>query len=85
MRTISIIFATLFFLGGCSAKPEPCIPTVQYVEVKVPVVQKLKRPKRPKIEDYASLPEYVQAVKAYVRRLEVTIDGTDDSKRKKTQ
>ena len=77
MKIISLLLLSLFIIG-CATKELPCNPivTIEYVEVKVPVIQELKRRQRPNIEEYASIPEYVKALTAYTRLLEVTIDGT---------
>ena len=77
MKIINLLFLSLF-ITGCATKELPCNPIVaiEYVEVKVPVLQELKRRQRPQSEDYASIPEYVKALTAYTKILEVTIDGT---------
>jgi hypothetical protein len=75
-----MLYIVLFlapFLGGC-ASTQPCLPitTTEYVEVKVPVVYKLKRPDRPKFNPVEPTPVYLSNVLIYTEILENIIDGT---------
>ena len=57
---------------GC-AKPQTIYIT-EYQEVKVPVVYKIDRPKRPMYTSNDTAPSYLLKLKQYVMTLETIID-----------
>lgn len=80
MRILSIIIICSFLLlNGCAGKPQPCEPIIktEYVEVKVPVIYKLKRPSRPKIDESEPIPLALIKFTSYTETLESIIDGTN--------
>ena len=74
MKLISICLLSILCLSGCASnKPEIIYKTV-YQEVKVPVVYKIDRPKRPKFTTEDTSPSYLLKILEYVKSLEIIID-----------
>ena len=84
---VSIFCLAVLLFTGCAKVPQPCEPVVitEYIEVKVPVVYKLSRPARPMIANTQPIPLYLKELTINVEQLEGIIDGTTNSKRKKTK
>lgn len=80
MRILSLttVFIIALVLCGCSNKQEICSPIIktEYVEVKIPVTYKLKRPSRPKLDESQPIPIYIKELTSYTETLEIIIDGT---------
>ena len=72
MKLISVSLLLCILLMGC-AKPQTIYIT-EYQEVKVPVVYKLQRPKRPVYLPTDTTPVYLLKLIEYTRSLEVIID-----------
>ena len=72
MKLISMSLLLCILLMGC-AKPQTIYIT-EYQEVKVPVVYKIDRPKRPMYTSNDTAPSYLLKLKQYVITLETTID-----------
>ena len=72
MKWISVCLLS-FFLFGCASKPEVIYKTV-YQEVKIPVVYKIDRPKRPIYTSKDTAPSYMLKLRQYVITLETIID-----------
>lgn len=73
MRWISICLLSFFLFGCASIKPEVIYRT-EYQEVKVPVVYKLQRPKRPVYLPTDTTPVYLLKLIEYTKLLETIID-----------
>ena len=72
MKLISMSLLLCILLMGC-AKPQTVYRT-EYQEVKVPVVYKIDRPKRPMYTSNDTAPSYLLKLKQYVITLETIID-----------
>ena len=74
MKLISICLLSILCLSGCASnKPEIIYKTV-YQEVKVPVVYKIDRPKRPMYTSNDTAPSYLLKLRQYTMTLETIID-----------
>ena len=74
MKLISVCLLSILCLSGCASnKPEIIYKTV-YQEVKVPVVYKIDRPKRPMYISNDTALSYLLKLKQYVITLETIID-----------
>ena len=72
MKLISVSLLLCILLMGC-AKPQTIYVT-EYQEVKVPVVYKIDRPKRPMYISNDTALSYLLKLKQYVITLETIID-----------
>lgn len=72
MKLISVSLLLCILLMGC-AKPQTIYIT-EYQEVKVPVVYKLQRPKRPVYLPTDTTPVYLLKLIEYTKLLETIID-----------
>ena len=72
MKLISVSLLLCILLMGC-AKPQTIYIT-EYQEVKVPVVYKLQRPKRPVYLPTDTAPVYLLKMLEYTKSLETAID-----------
>ena len=81
MRINILILCSLLLFSGCASKQQPCEPivTIEYVEVKVPVMYKLSRPDRPTLTDQP-VPIYLRELTIYTEQLESIIDNTKKKK-----
>ena len=81
---ILLLFIMAFFIYGCGNKQiTPCTSPIiktEFVEVKIPVMYNLERPKRPKKASNQSDPVYLNEILVYVRILEAIIDKTNYSR-----
>ena len=74
MKLISVCLLSMLCLSGCASnKPEIIYKTV-YQEVKVPVVYKIDRPKRPMYTSNDTAPSYLLKLRQYTMTLETIID-----------
>ena len=74
MKLISVCLLSILCLSGCASnKPEIIYKTV-YQEVKVPVVYKIDRPKRPLYTSSDNAPSYILKLRQYIITLETIID-----------
>ena len=74
MKLISLFIMSIL-LVGCAAKSEPdIIYKTVYQEVKVPVVYKIDRPKRPMYTSNDTAPSYLLKLRQYTMTLETIID-----------
>lgn len=73
MKWISVCLLSFLLFGCASTKPEVTYRT-EYQEVKVPVVYKIDRPKRPMYTSNDTAPSYLLKLKQYVITLETIID-----------
>ena len=82
MQSKILLLVFVFLFSGCAKQYTPCEPlvTTEVVEVKVPVMYSLTRPKRPEFTENTIIPIYLEELIAYTSQLESIIDGT---KRKK--
>lgn len=75
MKLISACVLSCLLLMGCATKESPqVIYVTEYQEVKVPVIYKLQRPKRPIYLSTDTTPIYLIKVLEYVGVLEAIID-----------
>ena len=72
-RFISVCILSLLLMGCASTQPRVVYKT-EYQEVKVPVVYKLQRLKRPVFTSKDTTPVYLLKVLEYTEALEVIID-----------
>lgn len=70
MRLISICLLSILCLSGCASNK----PEIIYKEVKVPVVYRIDRPKRPLYTSSDNAPSYMLKLRQYIITLETIID-----------
>lgn len=83
MQKLNIIFILMIisFISACQIGKEPSvIYKSEYVQVKVPVLQHLERPKRPKYTINDTALSYLLKLKQYTITLETIIDKTKTNK-----
>ena len=76
MKYLNILILLSILTTGCSfrqVKENPIVKT-EYVEVFIPVVYKLERPKRPIKGKNQSVPSYLMEITSHTNLLEVIID-----------
>lgn len=71
---ISLLCFIVALCLGCAKQPEVIYKT-EYVEVSVPVVYKLDRPKRPSYTKTDTAPTYLLKLIEYTKVLEAIVDG----------
>lgn len=82
MQKLNIIFILMIisFISACQIGKEPVVYKSEYVQVKVPVLQHLERPKRPKYTINDTALSYLLKLKQYTITLETIIDKTKNNK-----
>ena len=75
-----ILILVLFLITGCTSTNSEIIYKTEYIIVEVPVMYKLERPDRPKLENYYSIPDYLAGILTYTEILEVIIDNINETR-----